>query len=149
MIERFWNDFLRDTNRGCHTEYVSCFHFELTEHLANELLGLVISGQKRATSSSLWTYEIEGERLPRKGDYNIVTDWEGNPRCVIETVNVTLIPFKEMTYEICQREGEDKDLESWRKGHIHFFTEEGKQLGYVFTEEMPVVFEDFKVVYIK
>jgi uncharacterized protein YhfF len=54
-----------------------------------------------------------------------------------------------MTYDICKREGEDDTLESWQKGHRHFFTEEGKELGYVFSESMPVIFEDFKVVYTK
>lgn len=52
-----------------------------------------------------------------------------------------------MTYDICKREGEDDSLESWRAGHIKYFTQEGKQVGYDFREDMPVVFEDFEVVY--
>lgn len=32
-------------------------------------------------------------------------------------------------------------------GYISFFKEEGKELGYKFSEEMPVVFEEFEVVY--
>lgn len=92
-------------------------------------------------------YEIEGERIPQVGDLSIVTDWEGVPRCVIETTKITIIPFSEITYDICKREGEDDTLESWVKGHAHFFKEEGKQIGYEFSDNMPVVFEDFKVVY--
>ena len=120
---------------------MSCFHFELSEYWANELLRLVLIGQKKATSSSLWGYEIEGEKIPQEGDCNIVTDWEGNPRCVIQTTKVSIIPFKEMTYEICRLEGEDENLETWRKGHLSFFQKEGKDLGYTFSEEMPVIFE--------
>jgi len=37
-------------------------------------------------------------------------------------------------------------LESWQKTHQQFFTEEGKELGYTFSENMPVVFEEFKVI---
>ena len=54
-----------------------------------------------------------------------------------------------MTIDICKREGEDDTLESWQQGHRHFFTEEGKAMGYEFSETMPVVFEDFEVVYRK
>ena len=45
-----------------------------------------------------------------------------------------------------KQEGEDECLESWRKNHITFFTVEGKQLGYSFSEEMPVVFEKFELL---
>lgn len=110
---------------------------------------MVLSGKKQATASSLLSYEIEGCRIPQIGDYNIVTDWKGNPRCVIETTNVTILPFNQITFDICRREGEDDTLESWQKGHRNFFMEDGKKLGYEFSENMPVVFEDFKVVFSK
>ncbi|WP_273324222.1 ASCH domain-containing protein [Vallitalea guaymasensis] len=107
----------------------------------------MLIGQKQATASSLWGYEIEGEHVPEVGDLSIVTDWEGVPRCVIETTQVTIIPFSDITYDICKREGEDDTLESWREGHIRFFNKEGKELGYEFKDDMPVIFEDFEVVY--
>jgi uncharacterized protein YhfF len=146
-INVFWKEFLRETSRYETTNYLEAFHFELTEKWANELLRLVLIGQKKATASSLWVYEIEGERVPEVGDLSIVTDWEGVPRCVIETTAVTIIPFSDITYDICKREGEDDTLESWRSGHIHFFKEEGNELGYEFRDDMPVAFEDFEVVY--
>lgn len=146
-IDIFWKDFLIKTNRCETTKYLDVFHFELTEKWANELLRLVLIGQKKATASSLWSYEIEGERVPKVGDLSIVTDWEGVPRCVIETSAVTIIPFSEITYDICKREGEDDTLESWRAGHRRFFKGEGKELGYEFSNDMPVIFEDFEVVY--
>lgn len=146
-IDIFWESFLRETSRCETTKYLDVFHFELTEKWANELLNLVLSGQKKATSSSLLGYEIEGERVPEVGDLSIVTDWEGVPRCVIETIAVKIIPFLDITYDICRREGEDDTLESWRAGHIHFFKEEGNELGYEFRDDMPVIFEDFEVVY--
>ena len=94
-------------------------------------------------------YQIEGERIPQVGDLSVVTDWEGIPKCVIETTNVMIIPFKDITFDICKREGEDENLESWIEGHTKFFSSEGSMLGYNFTEDMPVVFEDFKMVFSK
>ncbi len=125
-VDEFWNTFLLETGKNKDTKYIDCFHFELTEKLANELLSLVLSGQKRATAASLYAYEINGDRIPQTGDYSIVTDWEGNPRCIIETIDVTILPFKDVTFDICKREGEDENLASWRDGHIRFFIEDGR-----------------------
>ncbi|MCL2353564.1 MAG: ASCH domain-containing protein [Defluviitaleaceae bacterium] len=148
-IEKFWQEFLAATNKDSTTRYIEHFHFDLTQEIANDLLAMVLAGVKKATAGSLLAYECKGDRVPQVGDYSIVTDWEGNPHCVIETTNVTILPFSEITYDICKREGEDDTLESWQKSHRRFFTEEGEELGYEFVESMPVVFEDFRVVYKK
>lgn len=146
-IDEFWKEFLAKTGRNEDTQYIEVFHFELSEKWANALLRLVLIGQKKATASSLWSYENAKEPLPKVGDLSIITDWDGVPQCVIETTAITILPFSEITYDIAKREGEDDTLESWLKGHTRFFKEEGKILGYEFTEDMPVVFEDFEVVY--
>lgn len=146
-IDLFWSRFLEEKGYDDSKKYLEAFHFELTEDLANELLSFVLEGKKKATSSSFKAYEKEGSNLPKIGDLSIVTDWDGNPRCIIETKNITIIPFKDITYDICSREGEDDSLESWREGHIRFFSNEGKEIGYEFTEDMLVVFEDFEVIY--
>lgn len=145
--EEFWEEFLGEEKLPPETKYIDAFYFDNSGESANRLLELVLAGKKRATSSSAISYEICGERPPQAGDYSIVTDWGGKPYCVIKTVSVTVLPFKDMTFEICQREGEDSCLESWRKNHISFFTEEGKEEGYVFNEDMKIIFEDFEVVY--
>ena len=146
-VQAFWAQFLRDTGRDADTPCPEAFHFELTERWANELLRLVLAGQKRATSSSLTCYELEGERIPAPGDWSIVTDWAGEPHCVIETTRVDILPFREMTFGLCSLEGKDDSLDSWRRSHIAFFTAEGKEAGYAFTEDMPVIFEQFRVIY--
>lgn len=122
------------------------WHFDLTESAANYLLGLVLAGKKRATASSLRGYEMEGEPIPKAGDLSVITDWDGNPRCVIRTTNVRILPFDEITFDIARLEGEDECLESWRQHHRSFFGAESKEIGYVFDEQMPVIFEEFEVV---
>lgn len=148
-VDEFWKAFLKDSNKGEDIKYSDCFHFELTEKLAEELLKLVLCGKKKATCSSLSSYESEGIPIPKKGDYSIVTHWNGNPECIIETTDVKVMPFKDITFDICRMEGEDDSLESWRNGHKRFFESEGKEIGYIFTEDMQVVFEIFNVVYKK
>lgn len=129
-----------------HIENLEKWHFELTEGACNYLLDLVLKGQKKATASSVLGYQIEGEEIPKEGNLSVITDWDGNPRCVIKTTRVRIIPYKDITFDIAKLEGEDDTLESWRKNHEKFFTEEGKELGYKFSEEMEVIFEEFEVI---
>lgn len=147
MIEDFWHRFLVEKRLPQDNTYFDCFHFELTEKWAEELLRLVFCDQKKATASSLYAYEKENLRLPEVGDFSIVTNWAGEPKCVIQTSKVRILPFREMTYDICKLEGEDDTLASWQSVRQRFFKEEGQELGYEFTEDMPVVFEEFEVVY--
>ena len=148
-VQAFWEAFLQETGWPADTPCLESFHFDLTEKWANELLRLVLEGKKRATSSSLTCYELEGARVPAPGDLSIVTDWAGEPHCVIETTQVDILPFRDMTFALCRLEGEDDCLDSWRRSHINFFTAEGHEAGYVFTEDMPVIFEQFRVIYAK
>ena len=148
-IDSFWSRFLQESGYHQDKKYMDVFHFELTEYWSNELLRLVLEGKKRATCSSLASYELQGERSPQVGDLSIITDWDGNPRCVIETKEITILPFKEITYDICKREGEDECLETWVEGHVKFFKADGSNLGYEFTEDLLVVFEDFEMIYME
>lgn len=146
-INKYWNEFLEFKGLDKGTTYLESFHFELSEKLANELLQLVLIGKKKATASSLLSWQAE-DKVPKEGDYSIVTDWNGNPKCVIQTTKVTILPFKDVDYELCKKEGEDDSLESWREGHRKFFKEEGRSyLNYEFTEDLLVVFEEFEIVY--
>ena len=122
------------------------WHFELTEKACNELLDLVLQGKKRATSSSLASFRAEGTAVPKEGELSVITDWDGHPCCVIRTTKVRVIPYKDIPFGLARLEGEDDTLASWRKNHEAFFREEGKSLGYSFSENMEVVFEEFEVV---
>ncbi len=122
------------------------WHFALTEETCNYLLKLVLEGKKKATTSSLWGYEIEGGKIPETGTRSIITDWNGISKCLVKTTKVRIMPYKDITFEIAVLEGEDDSLESWRKNHEKFFKEEGRLLGYEFSEDMPVIFEEFEVV---
>ncbi len=146
-LESFWQTFLHNTGRGPLLRYASTYHFCSTPDLAHTLLELVLQGKKRATSSSLLAYEMEGDRLPQPGDLNVLTEFDGTPRCVIETTKVTVVPFREMTCALCRLEGEDDTLESWQRSHTKAFTEESREVGFAFTPDMPVVFEEFRLVY--
>lgn len=148
LIERYWQQFLADSHRLADTRYHEAFHFDLNKKSANELLKLVLSGKKKATASSIYEWQAD-KHAPKEGDLSIVTDWDGMPACVIKTTKLQTLPFCEMTYELCSKEGEDTCLDTWQKNHERFFIADGKQRGYSFTWDMPVVFEEFEVIYQK
>ncbi len=148
-VETFWQAFIQQYHLEEGTRYFSAYHFCLDEKNANELLALVLSGQKKATASSYVSFAKLNQTIPQVNDYNVLIDYAGHPHCVIQNTKVTILPFRAMTFELCRREGEDDNLASWQENHRRFFTQEGAELGYKFDEDMLVVFEEFRVVYKK
>ena len=124
------------------------FYFCDNEKDANECAELVLQGNKRATASSMWWYELSNEELPKPGDQSIVTDWQGKALCVIEIVKVEITPFNQITSEFAETEGEgDKSLAYWKKVHWDFYHRELADSKYSPTEDMQIVCEYFKVIF--
>ena len=144
--EKYWRDFLKEKNLPDGTEFSDVFCFG-DDDTADMLLALVLNGKKRATSSARIAYEIENEALPQVGEYSIVTDSAGEPKCVITDTAVTVYRFCDMNFDIIKKEGEDECLETWQSNHRGVFTDEGRELGYEFSEDMEIVFEEFEVLY--
>ena len=117
--------------------------------LADELLAQVLSGAKTATSTALWEFEAGGEELPEVGSAAILLDGGGHPRALIRTTSVRVVPFDEVDEEFAAAEGEgDGSLAAWRSSHEQYFrrraTDEG---GQPFSEDLPVVLEEFELRY--
>lgn len=147
LIAAFWHRFLIKTNLPKDTTYLESFYFDTSKESADHLCDLVLKGIKKATASSLYHYQATGEEMPKVGDYSVVTNFRGEPFAVIMTTKISIIPYKDLTFDVVKREGEDETLESWQEKHQRFYEIDGKQSGYTFNEDMPVVFEDFEVVY--
>lgn len=149
-IKKLWNSYLKSIGEDPENTKLECKMVEYfgNEDIADELFELVYSGKKTATCGSIWSYEFEEIEPLKKGDLSIVTDSLGEKACVIETTNIIIKKFNEITEEEAKLEGEgDLSLEYWRNAHKRFFIEECKEIGKEFSEEMPVFFEEFKVVY--
>ena len=128
--------------------FYEVFHFDDNEVDANALVELVLQGRKRATASLLWDYEISHKPRPKVGDLSIVTNWHGQPRCIIESTQVELVPYAEVSAAFAAIEGEgDGSLRSWFEGHWLYFSRECQRLGKTPSLQMLVVCEQFKVIY--
>jgi len=124
------------------------YYFCDNEVDANECAELVLAGIKKATASSLWWYELSGEALPEVGDLSIVTNWAGEALCVIEVMNIEVTRFNAITPAFAELEGEgDKSLAYWKEVHWAFYSRELAGTKYTPSEDMPIVCEEFRLVY--
>lgn len=120
--------------------------FGATPEDADELLQLVLAGTKTATSSAVRDYETGEEEVPDEGDLSIITDGAGRPRALIQTTSVRTVPFGEVDAAHAAAEGEgDLSVEHWRTVHRRFFEQSGG--GTPVTDDLPVILEEFRVVY--
>lgn len=112
------------------------------------LASLVLAGIKTATSSAYPLYELEGEPLPEAGECSVLLNSRDEAVCVIRTDRVAVLPYRDVGAEHARREGEgDGSLAYWRQVHEAFFREEMSAAGLTFTEETPVVCEEFHVIW--
>lgn len=143
----FWNDFCKmcgvDTN-----ESYQVWHFGNTPEMALELAGLVMSGKKTATASQALVNEIKPAEAPILDGYSVVTDFYGEPLCVIRTVEVRHLSFDKVDAHYASDEGEgDLTLEFWRDIHCSYFTHEAAELGIEFNERSIICCERFRLLY--
>ena len=141
MIEEFWNkylSFLEPEHPHQSLPVPESWSFGNSKRMANELGQLVLSGKKTATLS-----RYLGEDLGQELGLSIIMDEEGAPLCLIETYEVLIQKFCEVTASFAAGEGEgDSSLEYWE-----FFERESQTAGYELSEEMLVCCSRFKLIY--
>lgn len=144
-LRAFWAAYLATLPPDApHPPQPEAWYFCDTEPCANELADLVLRGIKTATCSLRWVYEAEGEPVPQVGELSIVTTWDGDPVCIIETTEITHRPYNEVDARFAYDEGEgDRSLDYWRRAHWSFFSRECATLGRAPAEDMPLVCERF------
>ena len=147
QLDEYWEKFIKETGRSEDDKCSGDLSFEARGFVGDELISLILSGKKTAFFSSYPTFQIDMEPLPLSGELYIVVDRAGNPVCVIEIDNVSLVPFNEVTWGMAQKEGEDENLEQWRQKHQEYLEDEGDVLGFEFTPDIKLVFQVFHVVY--
>ena len=105
--------------------------------LADELIELVMKGIKTATCST-----EDEPNTSSVGERWIVLDGKGEPRCVIESTEITYRRFGEVDAAFAYEEGEgDRSLAYWRDAHRRYFGRMGR-----FSDDMMLMCERFRLV---
>lgn len=147
-ILAFWRGFETESGGDVSSRFYEAFYFADSEAAADKLADLVLAGTKRATASLVWALEAENKVPPRPGDLSVITSWKGDPLCVIETKIVEVVPFEDVSGQFAASEGEgDKSLRHWREAHWAYFGRDCQRIGREPSERMPVLCEQFAVVY--
>jgi uncharacterized protein YhfF len=116
--------------------------------METELAELVVAGTKRATATSLEMLLLEGATMPQPGDHSVIYDGAETARCIIRTTSVHIAPLESVTDAFAWREGEgDRSRDEWLAGHRRYFGEEHRAAGLPFSDQIPVIFEEFVVVW--
>ncbi len=145
--ERMWADYLA-AHPGRYPEQPASERFGDSVALADELLGLVMHGPKRATAGAVADYQYAGELLPRIGDHWIVHDGAGAPQVVLRSVELRIGPLDSVDDAFAWDEGEDdRTRDSWLDGHTRYFRRTLGRIGVEFHSRIDVVFERFRVVW--
>ena len=106
--------------------------------LADELLNLVLEGKKIATC---WD-ATEGLKGAEVGKLWVAKTGAGQPRAVLETVELTQRRFDAVDAAFAHDEGEDNQtLDSWQAAHQRYFTRNGG-----FAPDMLLNCERFRLV---
>ncbi len=147
VLDEYWNRFLLETGRDENERCAGDFSFASDGFENDSQIAALLSGKKTAVFSSFPAFSIDGEPLPASGELYLVLDRAENPVCVIELESVNIVPFNEVTFEMAEKEGQDRNLEEWRERTEENLLEEADVLGFDFTPEIRLVFQTFRVVY--
>jgi uncharacterized protein YhfF len=145
--QSFWAQFCAETGHAGAPFDVD--QFGDSEALADELLQLVLIGQKQATCALARWYEQPGARFPEPGDLSVILDGRGKPACVIRTTSVEIRPVREADAQFAWDEGEgDRSFKWWKDAHLGYWQREAVREGFAFSEDMDACFERFELAWV-
>ncbi len=91
--QNFWKEFSEKDAGANPDEPFQVWHFGDSAELADELCELVLQGKKTATASLAWENEANAKTAPTLNGFSVVTDFDGNPQCIIKTTEIRTVPF--------------------------------------------------------
>lgn len=97
-----WNNFIQSNPEFKNDEIPESDFFHNNEVDANRLAELTLTGKKRASSGLYSLYEQYNADLPSVGTKQIVTDFNGKAKAIIENISVDTIPFNKISKEYAE-----------------------------------------------
>ena len=137
-MSEFWQEFLEAKGLPQNTTYAKILRMGQDEEISAKLVKMILRGKKRAFVSRC----VSVSEIPVRGEYAVVVDWDGIPRCVLKSVRAQMIRFNEITPEQVLKMGEDDNIGDWLRKYRDFFNSTGE-----FTEDMPIIYEEFRLEY--
>ena len=144
----YWQKYLAQSRFKDHEDIVVSASMPGDGAIADGLVALYLNGKKRAGTGLVKDYEQGGDPLPEVGNFWIVLDSSGKPRCILRTVKVIKQSFDCVREDIAAAEGEgDLSVEYWQQAHRLFFSPQLAKLGIKDLDPEEVITEFFELVY--
>lgn len=100
------------------------------------LVNLILYGNKRATAGLLKEYEEEGEPIEHVGEFLAMIDNNGDHVGTLQVTRVEVLRFIDVPDEFALAEAEgDLNAEDFRRSHLAFWTRVGESVD----DETPIV----------
>ena len=148
QVINFWQKFCAQNPDVNPSEPFQAWFFSNTRESAKELAELVLAGKKTATASLAAINKMKPENAPVDGGYSVVTDFDGNPLCIVQTTEIRQLPFETVDAMFAFDEGEgDQSLEYWRDCHWEYFSAEAAQMNIDFDEKSVIACERFRLLF--
>lgn len=142
----YWKVFIAAT--GDVADDYTVVAFGHTQEMADELVALLLSGRKRATTSLRLEYTAGIEPLPQTGDFVVVVDGRGSPRYIWRTTEIVVKPLVDVDDAFAWDEGEgDRTRDWWLSAHRKYFASQAQREGFEMYDEIDTVFERFEIVW--
>lgn len=146
-VAAYWQRCLEHGSVTTDERYADADCFGDSSELADELLGLILHGPKRASAGTIADYEHWEVAIPQVGDLFVATDGAGQPQAIIRTTDVRIGPLSSVDDKFAWDEGEgDRTRASWLDVHTTCFIRAYDRLGLEFHPDIDVVFERFELV---
>src|SRR5258706_1630710 len=131
ITDAFWEAYKRQAGIKADAHVVASFGDRPA--LADELLALVLTGQKRATASLARDFAAaEGDPFPSVGEYIVWLDSAGAPRCITRTTEVEVKPLRQVDEQFAWDEGEgDRSRTWWMEAHKRYFSRQAARQRFV------------------
>lgn len=146
IYEDFWQAFLEETGTPENSYCNQCTYFGDSEEESVNIMEQLLRGEKTAISHCVSYYIVTRSPMPKVGDYTMVTDFYGNPGCILKCVDVVIDPIGAIPEEVARQEAEG-DLEQWRGEKRREFKALSEKAGFHYNDELPVLMELVERVY--
>ena len=122
-------------------------YFGGSEEESVTVLEQLLSGEKTAVGHCIPAYLAAKRRMPRIGDYTMVTDFYGNPCCILLTSDVTIAPMPEIPENLRRRECPELTPEQWLTRKQAESRDLAGRLKFHYNEEIPLLMETVEMAF--
>ena len=120
----------------------------LDDPTTEEVIELIIAGDKTGTFTLPWIIERTDQPEPASGDPLILVDFHGRPRLLVRLTVITTVAFGDISAAHTAIDGTPvRDLAVWKPLHTQYWNNLLKPWHLSVTETMPVLVEKFELLH--